>query len=103
MTTLWATVLVASIACYGLKLAGVSLPKAVIAHPSVQRISDLLPIAMLTALVVGNLFEANRHYSANAPLVAGVGVGALALWRGRSLLTVFLLAIVVTALLRALT
>ena len=33
--------------------------------------------------------------------LAGVGAGAIALWRGRSLLVVFLVAITLTAVLRA--
>jgi hypothetical protein len=33
MITVWATVLVASLGCYGLKLAGVSLPESVLNHP----------------------------------------------------------------------
>ena len=59
MTTVWATILVASFGCYGLKLAGVSLPQSVLNHPTVQRTAGLLPVAMLTALVVTDLFDAS--------------------------------------------
>jgi branched-subunit amino acid transport protein len=102
MTTLWITVLVASIGCYGLKLAGVSLPASVLSHPRVQRIAGLLPVAMLSALIVTDLFDANRRYSADWHTLVGVGAGAIALWRGRSLVVVFLVAITATAVLRAL-
>lgn len=98
---LWATILAASVACYGLKLAGVSLPQSLIGHPRVQRIAGLLPIAMLSALVVSDLFGSGRHYAANGPTLAGVAAGAIALWRGRSLVAVFLIAIAVTAIVRA--
>ena len=101
MTSLWATTLVASVGCYGLKLAGVLLPESLLSHPGVQRIAGLLPIAMLSALVVTDLFDSNRHYSADWHTLAGVGAGAIALWRGRSLITVFLVAITLTAVLRA--
>jgi len=101
VTSLWVTTLVASVGCYGLKLAGVSLPGPLLSHPGVQRIARLLPIAMLSALVVTDLFDSNRHYSADWHTLAGVGAGAIALWRGRSLLIVFLVAITVTAILRA--
>lgn len=103
MTTLWATILAASVASYGSKLAGVSLPESLISHPRVQRIAGLLPIAMLSALVASDLFDANRHYAASGPTVAGVAAGALVLWRERSLVAVFLIAILVTAILRAIT
>lgn len=96
----WATILVASVGCYGLKLVGVSLPETVLGHPRVQRVAALLPVAMLSALIVTDLFDSNRHYSADWHTLAGVGVGAVALWRRRSLLEVFVLAVAATALLR---
>jgi branched-subunit amino acid transport protein len=98
----WVTVLVASLGCYGLKLVGVSLPESVLAHPRVQRIAGLLPIAMLSALIITDLFDSDRHYHADWRTLAGVAAGAFALWRGRSLLIVFLVAIATTALLRLL-
>jgi branched-subunit amino acid transport protein len=101
VTTLWATTLSASAGCYGLKLAGVSLPESLLGHPGVQRIAGLLPIAMLSALIVTDLFDSNRHYTANWHTLAGVGAGAIALWRRQSLVVVFLVAIAITALLRA--
>lgn len=96
----WVTVLVASLGCYGLKLVGVSLPQSVLAHARVQRIAALLPVAMLSALIVTDLFDSSRRYSADWHTLAGVAAGAVALWRGRSLLFVFVLAIATTALLR---
>jgi branched-subunit amino acid transport protein len=99
--TVWITVIAASVGCYGLKLAGVSLPESVLNHPRVQRIAGLLPIAMLSALVATDLFDSNRHYAADWHTLAGVGAGAIALWRGRSLAVVFVVAIATTALLRA--
>lgn len=96
----WLTILLASLGCYALKLVGVSLPESVLGHARVQRIASLLPVAMLSALIVTDLFDANRHYSADWHTLAGVGVGAVALRRGHSLLVVFVLAIAVTALVR---
>jgi branched-subunit amino acid transport protein len=100
MITVWATVLAASLGCYGLKLAGVSLPESVLNHPRVQQTAGLLPIAMLTALVVTDLFDANGRYTADWPTLAGIGAGAIALRFGQSPLVVFLLAIATTAVAR---
>ena len=100
MMTVWGTVLVASLGCYGLKLAGVSLPESVLNHPRVQRTAGLLPVAMLTALVVTDLFDANGRYTADWPTLAGIGAGAIALRFGRSPIVVFLLAIATTAVTR---
>jgi branched chain amino acid efflux pump len=97
MTTLWVPVIAASLGCYVLKLAGVSLPEPVLNHPRVQRIAGLLPVAMLTALVVTDLFGASGHYTADWHTLAGVGAGAIALRFGRSPLVVFLAAIATTA------
>jgi branched-subunit amino acid transport protein len=96
----WVTIIVASLGCYCLKLVGVSLPESVLGHPRVQRVASLLPVAMLSALIVTDLFDSDRHYHADWHTLAGVAVGAVALWRGRSLLVVFVLAIAAAALLR---
>lgn len=96
----WLTILLASLGCYCLKVVGVSLPESVLAHPRVQRIASLLPVAMLSALIVTDLFDSNRHYSADWHTLAGVALGAVALLRGRSLLFVFVVAIAATAVLR---
>jgi branched-subunit amino acid transport protein len=100
MTTLWATILGASVGCYVLKLAGLSLPASMLNQPRVQRTADVLPVAMLTALVVTDLFDADGRYNADWHTLAGVGAGAIALWRGRSLVAVFLIAIATTGILR---
>jgi len=100
MMTVWATVLVASLGCYGLKLAGVCLPESVLNHPRVQRTAGLLPVAMLTALVVTDLFDANGRYTADWPTLAGIGAGATALRISRSPVVVFVLAIATTAVAR---
>ena len=100
MITVWATILVASLGCYGLKLAGVSLPESVLNHPRVQRTAGLLPVAMLTALVVTDLFDANGRYTADWPTLAGIGAGAIALRISRSPVVIFLLAITTTAVAR---
>jgi branched-subunit amino acid transport protein len=100
--SLWATIVAASLGCYALKLAGVSLPESLLAHPRVRRTAALLPVAMLVALVVTGLFAAGGRYRADWPALAGVGCGALALRLRRSLVVVFLVAVVATAAARAL-
>jgi len=103
MTTAWVAIVVASIGCYTLKLAGVSLPDSVLNHSRVQQVAALLPVAMLTALVATDLFEVNGRYSADWPALAGVGAGAAALRLRQSLVVVLLAAIAVAAAVRAAT
>lgn len=75
---MWAGVLVASAACYGLKLAGLSLPQRWLADPRIQRTVPLIPIALLAALVATQTFATRQHLvldaRATALLVAVVAV-----------------------------
>ena len=58
---IWAGILVASVSCYALKLAGVSLPQSWLRDPRIQRTVPLLPIALLAALVGTQTFSLGRH------------------------------------------
>ena len=57
----WAGIIVASVSCYALKLAGVSLPQSWLRDPRIQRTVPLLPIALLAALVGTQTFSLGRH------------------------------------------
>ena len=102
MTAAWTAILVASIGCYGLKLAGVSLPESVLNHPRVRRTAALLPVAMLTALVATDLFAGSGRYGADWPALTGVGAAAIALRLRQSFIVVFVVAVAVAAVVRAL-
>ncbi len=58
---IWAGVLVASAACYGLKLAGLSLPQRWLQDARVQRTIPLIPIALLAALVSTQTLSTSGH------------------------------------------
>lgn len=70
---IWTGVLVASFACYGLKLAGLSLPQRWLADQRVQRIVPLIPVALLAALV------GIQTFSTGHSLVVDVRAAALAI------------------------
>jgi branched chain amino acid efflux pump len=57
----WAGVIVASVACYGLKLAGLSLPQRWLQSERVQRTVPLIPIALLAALVATQTFATGQR------------------------------------------
>lgn len=78
MTALWVSVLVASLGCYALKLAGLSVPEQVLAHPTVQRVADLVPVVLLAALVAVQTSAQGSGLVLDARVV-GLGVGAVAL------------------------
>lgn len=99
---IWVTVIAASVGCYLLKLAGMSLPESVLDRPDVQRVAALLPVALLAALVAVGTFEADGRLVIDARL-AGVGTAVVALLLRAPFLTVIVIAAATTAILRALT
>jgi len=100
---LWVPVLLACAGSYLIKLAGLSLPSSVLADPRVQRVTTLLPVAMLSALVLVQLVDGGGgRYAVDWRVVVGVAAGAVALLLRRGFLVVFVVAVVVTALLRLL-
>lgn len=103
MTALWIALIISAVGSYLLKLAGVSLPESVLNHPRVQSIAAFLPIAMLSALVVTQLFDSGGHYALDWRTLAGVAAGVVALLLKRGFLVVFIVAIAVTATLRLVT
>ena len=63
MTGLWAAVLVTAAGCYLLKLLGLSLPERVLDRPIVPRVADLVPVALLAALVAVQVFADGTGWS----------------------------------------
>jgi branched-subunit amino acid transport protein len=102
MTALWLALVAASVGCFLLKLAGVSLPESVLNQPKVQRVAGFLPVAMLAALVAVLLFDGGGRYALDWRTLAGVGAAVVALLLRQGFLVVFISAIAVTALLRML-
>ena len=101
MSALWAAVLLTAVGCYLLKLAGLSVPQAVLDHPLVERIADLLPVALLSALVAVQVFADGASLTVDARL-AGLGVAVIALLLRAPFLVVVLLAAATAAVVRLL-
>jgi len=99
MSALWATILITAGGCYALKLAGLSVPQAVLDHPLVERVADLLPVALLSALVAVQVFTDGPTLTIDARVV-GLGVAVVALVLRAPFLVVVLLAAAATALVR---
>ncbi|TMZ42926.1 AzlD domain-containing protein, partial [Klebsiella pneumoniae] len=100
---IWLAVVTASLGCYLLKLAGVSVPAAWLEHHAVRRVALFLPVAMLAALVATGLFDAGGRLAVDYRLLAGMAAAVVALLLRQSFLVVILVAAATTALLRALT
>lgn len=97
----WSALLIASAGCYLLKLAGLSVPSRVLDHPVVERVADLIPVALLAALVAVQTFATGTHLTVDAR-VLGLGFAVVALWLRAPFLVVVFGAALVAALARLL-
>ncbi len=96
---MWTAILVASVGCYLLKLAGLSLPVRVLNHPTVERVADLIPVALLAALVAVQVFAEGPALALDARAL-GLGFAVVALLLRMPFLVVVVGASVVAALAR---
>lgn len=101
MTATWLTVLVGCGLCYAAKLAGYLVPAELLERPTVARVSALLPVALLAALVAVQTVAVGRAIVVDARVVA-LGVAVVALLLRAPFLLVVVLAAATAALLRAL-
>jgi branched chain amino acid efflux pump len=98
---LWAGLLVASVACYLLKLAGISLPQRWLQNPRLQQTVPLLPVALLAALVATQTFSSGHHLVLDVR-AAALGVALIAVLLRAPFLIVVMAAAATAALLRLL-
>lgn len=98
---IWAGVLVASAACYALKLAGLSLPQRWLQDARVQRTVPLIPVALLAALVATQTLSTGRHLVLDVR-AAALGVAIVAVLVRAPFLVVVAAAAATAALLRLL-
>ena len=96
---IWAGVLVASLACYGLKLAGLSLPQSWLQDTRVQRTVPLIPVALLAALVATQTFSTGQHLVLDVR-AAALGVALIAVLLRAPFLVVVVAGAATAALLR---
>ncbi|MBD3926945.1 AzlD domain-containing protein [Nocardioides cavernae] len=96
---MWTAVLLAGVGCYLLKLAGLSLPERVLAHPTVERVADLIPVALLSALVAVQVFSTGPELVLDARAL-GLAFAVVALLLRMPFLVVVVGASVVAAVAR---
>lgn len=98
---IWTAVLLTAAGCYALKVSGWFVPAAWLEQPRVRTAATLLPVALLSALVVVQVFGADRALVVDAR-AAALAAGALCLWLRLPFLAVVVVAAATAALLRAL-
>ena len=98
---IWTGVLVASAACYGLKLAGLSLPQRWLQNTRVQRTVPLIPVALLAALIGTQTFATGQHLVLDVR-AAALAIAVVAVMLRAPFLVVVAVAAATAALLRLL-
>ncbi len=96
---MWPAIIVTAVGCYLLKLTGLSIPDRVLDRPLVRRLADLIPVALLGALVAVEAFSTGQQLRLDARL-AGVAVAVAALLARAPFLVVVVSAAATTALIR---
>jgi branched-subunit amino acid transport protein len=96
---MWLVILGTAAGCYLVKLAGLSVPARVLEHPVVERVADLLPVAMLAALIGVQVLADGQELVVDARLL-GLGAAAVALLLRAPFIVVVAVAAAVTALAR---
>jgi branched-subunit amino acid transport protein len=98
--TLWWAIAAVCAGCYALKFAGLAAPRRVLDHPSVRRFAELVPVALLAALIAVQTFTQEGGLSFDPARTAGLGAGVVALLLRAPFLVVLASAACITALAR---
>lgn len=96
---IWPAVILGSLGAYLLKLAGYVIPERVLENPRLRRLTALLPVALLAALVGVQTFSTGTALQIDARL-AGLGAAIIALALRVPFLVVVLVAAATAAILR---
>jgi uncharacterized membrane protein len=94
---MWTPILIAAGGCYALKLAGLSVPRRLLDGPRAQRVTLLVPVALLAALIATQTFAGGLDARA-----AGLTAAVIAVLARAPFLVVVFAAAATTALLRLL-
>jgi len=98
---IWTAVVVAGVGSYLLKLGGLSVPHSVLENPVVQRVADLIPVALLSALLGVQVLADGQDLVVDARLL-GLGAAFVALLLRAPFIVVVLAAAVTAAAARLL-
>ncbi|MDQ1742826.1 MAG: hypothetical protein QOE23_1165 [Pseudonocardiales bacterium] len=98
--TLWILVLATSVGCYALKVLGYLVPARVLHRPQTRRLVELVPVALLGALIVVEAIADGSRLHLDPARLAGFAVGGVAVWRRAPFLVVVLAAALTAGLVR---
>jgi branched-subunit amino acid transport protein len=88
----WIAVLVTAAGCYALKLAGLTVPERVLRNPRLRRFAELVPVALLAALVAVQAGAKGSALVFDPARLAGLAAAVVALMLKAPFLVVILAA-----------
>jgi len=94
VSQLWLGIVIMAVGCFALKIAGLSIPAAVLNHPMTVRAADLIPVALLGALIAVQVFGDGSSLAIDARVLALVVAAVLLSLRVPFLPMVFAAALV---------
>ena len=102
MTGIWAAVLATAAGCYVLKLAALTVPARVLASERARRFAELVPVALLAALVAVETLTHGKTVAADPARLAGLAAALVALALRAPFLVVVVAAAATAAAIHAL-
>jgi branched-subunit amino acid transport protein len=99
-STGWLIVLCSGVGCYALKFAGYAMPQRWFDRPRLRQLIELLPVALLAALIVVEALANGRRFDPDAARLAGFALAAIAIWRKAPFIVVVVIAAATAAVLR---
>jgi branched-subunit amino acid transport protein len=96
----WIAVLVTSAGCYALKLAGLTIPERLLSNPLLRRFAELVPVALLAALVAVEAVGKGSALVFDPARLAGLAAAVVALLLRAPFLVVIVAAAGTAAVLR---
>ncbi len=102
MSGTWIAVLATAGGCYALKLAGLTVPRRLLDNARMRRFAELVPIALLAALIAVQVATSGQSLVLDPARLAGLAAAVLALLLRAPFLLVIVAAAGTAAGLRAL-
>jgi branched-subunit amino acid transport protein AzlD len=91
---MWATVLIASLSTFALKVFGYFLPDSLVTNQTSKKIIAVLPIGLLSGLIAIQLFTTKTSFTYDGRIVGAISAVALLLFRAPFIIVISLSALI---------
>lgn len=91
---MWATVLIASLSTFALKVLGYFLPETLVTNQTSKQIIAVLPIGLLSGLIAIQLFTTKTSFAFDGRIVGAISAVALLLYRAPFIIVISLSALI---------